>query len=180
MPTTLDIHKVTADIDLQRKRMEAARKRFTGLGANELGARLAVRRAGLPAPAPLPMIIWQGWSSATGPGGIIDYTVGVLNPSTTDEVWLFAHVFVGPANFVADPGAAVQAVDARFPRLTQPAFPGLHVAAGASASLNFQMEVPSSMQTSNYVGNTLLFRVDWHDVGTYLDRGCWLFGVGPQ
>lgn len=181
MPTTIDIHKIAADIDLQRKRHEGPNRRFTSLNPADLGARLVARRAGLPVPAPLPMITWQGWSGSTSAGGVIDYTVGILNPSVTDEVWLFAHVFVGPANFVADPGAAVQAVDARFPRLTQPAFPGLQVAAGATTSLSFQLRVPGDTEPSNYLGNTFLFRPDWHDVGAYLDRGCWPFGVGgPQ
>jgi len=181
MPTTLDLHKITADIDIQRKRMESSHKRFTSLSPGELGARVLARRAGLPLPVPVPMIVWQGWSGSVAPGSLIDYTVGILNPSTTDEVWLLAHAFVGPANFVADPGAAVQAVDPRFPRLSEPAFPGLNVGAGATVSLHFQMRVPASIEPSNYLGNTFLFRPDWHDVGTYLDRGCWPFGVSaPQ
>lgn len=181
MPTNLDIHKIAAEIDLHRKRMDGGNRRFTSLNPGELGARLLVRRAGMPVPAALPMITWQGWSGSTTAGGVIDYTVGILNPSPTDEVWLFVHAFVGPANFIADPGAAVQAVDPRFPRLTEPAFPGLHLAAGATASLNFQLRVPGAVEPSNYLGNTFLFRPDWHDVGAYLDRGCWPFGVGgPQ
>ncbi|MBK7827142.1 hypothetical protein [Nannocystis sp.] len=181
MPATIDIQKFVADIDLHRKRMQGTNRRFTGLDAGALAARLAVRRAGLPVAAPLPMITWQGWSSSTSAGGIIDYTVGIANPSASDEVCLFAHAFVGPANFIADPGMAVQAVDPRFPRLTEPAFAGLQIAAGATASLNFQLRVPSETEPSNYLGNTFLFRADWHDVGTYLDRGFWPFGVGgPQ
>ncbi len=179
MPTTLDLHKIVADINIHRKRFEAPDKRFTSLEASELGARVVARRAGLPLPVPTPMIVWQGWSSFASAGGIIDYSFGVLNPSTTDEIWLFAHAFVGPANFIADPGAAVQAVDPRFSRLTQPAFPGLQIAPGATASLSFQMQIPLGMEPSNYLGNTFLFRADWHDVGAYLDRGCWPFGVNP-
>lgn len=180
MPS-IEIPKLLADIELHRKRAESTKMRFTGLTEGQLGARLFARRAGAPIPVALPMIMWQGWSGGTAPGGSIQYSFGILNPSATDEVCLFAHAFVGPANFVSDPGAAVQAVDPRFPRLSEPAFPGLMLAAGATASLSFDLRVPSEIEPSNYLGNTLLFRADWHDVGVYLDRGFWPFAVsGPQ
>lgn len=180
MPTSIDIHKIATDIEAQRKRAEAAKLRFTGLTEPQLGARLLARRAGMPVPAALPMIVWQGWSGAAAPGGTIHYNFGILNPSASETIWLFAHAFVGPANFVSDPGAAVQAVDPRFARLTEPAFPGLSIAAGATATLSFEMPVPARIEASNYMGNTFLFRADWHDVGAYLDRGFWPFAVGPQ
>lgn len=171
-----DIRKILTEIDHARAAATAKKLSFTGLKENQLVARMNAAGARALAPA-LPMIVWQSWNSATTPGGTISYNVGIHNPSPDLQVWLFAHVFVGPANFVADPGAAVQAVDPRFPRLTEPPFDGLHIAAGATASLSFSLAVPADVEVSNYIGNTFLFRADWHDVGVYLDRGVFVFGV---
>ncbi|MBK8262461.1 MAG: hypothetical protein IPK80_14155 [Nannocystis sp.] len=171
-----DLTKLVSSIQRAKSTADAKKLRFTGLSEAQLNARLnapALRSLG----AAPPMIVWQSWSSITTPGGSISYNVGIHNPAG-EQVWLFAHVFVGPANFVADPGAAVQAVDARFPRLTEPAFDGLRIPAGGDASLSFQVDVPANVQQSNYLGNTFLFRADWHDVGVYLDRGVFIFGVG--
>ena len=173
-----DIRKILTEIDHARAAADAKKLRFTGLKEGQLVARMNAAGGTTRAlSAALPMIVWQSWSSSTTPGGTISYNVGIHNPSPDLQIWLFAHVFVGPANFVADPGAAVQAVDPRFPRLTEPPFDGLHIAAGATASLSFSLNVPADAEVSNYIGNTFLFRADWHDVGVYLERGVFVFGV---
>jgi hypothetical protein len=61
-------------------------------------------------------------------------------------------------------------VDTRFPRLTEPIFAGLTLAAGASATISFALQVPTTVERTNYLGNSCLMRFNWHDVGTYLDR----------
>src|SRR5262245_13765277 len=84
--------------------------------------------------------------------------------------WLFAHVWVGSGNPDRNVGTFLSNIDTRFPRLTQPTFSGLTLAAGASAILNFTLKIPSSVEKTNYIGNSCLMQFNWHDVGTYLDR----------
>lgn len=172
-------NKVLPEIDLQRKKADAAKMRFTALNEQQLTARVTPRSLpGQPIPVALPMIVWQAWFGAANPGSTVGYSFGIYNPSPMQQSWLFAHAFVGPANFVWDPGHAVQAVDNRFPRLSEPVFPGLDVGAGATTSLHFDLTVPMGIEPSNYLGNTFLFRAEWHDVGAYIDRGLWPFAVG--
>jgi hypothetical protein len=96
------------------------------------------------------MVIFQSWTSGASAGGTIKYTIGIYNPDPVDAMWMFGHVFVGPANSVSDIGAALLAVDTRFPRLTMPAFAGLTIAPGTTATLSYAIHVPTSVQPSNY------------------------------
>ena len=124
-----------------------------------------------------PMIVSQSWSGSAAPGGTINYSLGIYNPDPQQRVWLYAHVLVGPANMVPDVGSALQTVDARFPRLTLPAFPGLTLAPGAATTLQFSVAVPSNIDKSNYLGNTFLFQANYDDVGQYFDRSVFPFEV---
>ncbi|HET9437477.1 MAG TPA: hypothetical protein VFO64_04695, partial [Gaiellaceae bacterium] len=92
-------------------------------------------------------------------------------------IWLFVHLFVGPGNMVANTGAALAPVDDRFARLTLPEFDGLQIASGATESLTFKLPVPAGVEQSNYLGNSFLFQSVWHDPGTYIDRGIFVFEV---
>ena len=155
------------------RKQEATAKRegwnYTSISEDELAAKLNRVHS--------PMIVFQGWSSFTSPGGSISYTVGVYNPDPQASSSLYAHVFVGPANMAPDVSTALSAVDPRFPRLTMPAFFGLTVAAGATASLQFSVAVPGNVERTNYLGNTFLFQGNYFDVGIYLDRSVFPFGV---
>jgi hypothetical protein len=123
-----------------------------------------------------PMIVSQSWG-ATIPGGTVTYNLGIYNPDPTTAIWLFAHVWVGSGNTDPVTGTFLSNVDARFPRLTQPAPTGLTLAPGASATLTFAVKVPASVEKTNYIGNSCLMRLNWHDTGTYLDRGVFVFAV---
>ena len=123
-----------------------------------------------------PMIVSQSWGSTT-PGGTFNYTVGIYNPDPAQAIWLFAHVWVGSGNVDPVVGTFLSNVDARFPRLTEPKFAGLSIPAGGSAQLTFSIKVPAGVEKSNYIGNSALMRFNWHDVGTYLDRGVFVFNV---
>jgi hypothetical protein len=178
MPTSDIRNKVLPEIDVQRKKAEDAKLRFTSLNEQQLTARLLPRSApAMPHPMVTAMIVWQSWTGTTSPGGSITYSFGVYNPLPGPQSWLFAHAFIGPANFIHQPGIAVQSIDTRFPRLSEPGFPGLDVGPGATATLHFEMRIPTAIEPSNYLGNTFLFRADWHDVGAHVDRGCWPFAV---
>lgn len=155
------------------RKQEATAKRegwnYTSISEDELAVKLSRVHS--------PMIVFQGWSSFTSPGGSISYSVGIYNPDPQARGSLYAHVFVGAANMAPDISTAVTAVDPRFPRLTMPAFFGLTVAPGATATLQFSVAVPSNVEKTNYLGNTFLFQATYHDVGIYLDRGVFPFGV---
>jgi hypothetical protein len=113
----------------------------------------------------------------TNPGGTVNYNLGIWNPDPTQAIWLFAHVWVGSGNVDPTPGTFLLNVDPRFPRLTEPAFDGLTIASNASATLSFALKVPNTVEKTNYLGNSCLIGVNWHDVGRYLDRGVFVFAV---
>src|SRR2546423_1722022 len=93
---------------------------FTALSDDQLREKL--RRTNTP------MIVGEGWSGSTTAGGTIGYSVSVTNPDPISRDSMYVHVFIGPANTVSDVGAALQIVDTRFPRLTQPTVFGLTLA----------------------------------------------------
>lgn len=123
-----------------------------------------------------PMIVFQGWNS-TNPGGTVNYNVGIFNPDPTQAIWLFSHVWVGSGNVDPITGTFLLNVDSRFPRLTQPAFFGLQLAPGATGTLSFSLKVPTTVEKTNYLGNSCLMQFNWHDIGTYLDRSVFVFAV---
>ncbi len=122
------------------------------------------------------MIVSQGWNSTT-PGGTINYNLGIYNPDPTQAIWLFAHVWIGSGNVDPVTGTFLLNVDTRFPRITQPQLDGLSLAPGASSVLKFSFKVPATIEKTNYIGNSCLMNFNWHDVGTYLDRGVFVFAV---
>jgi|tagenome__1003787_1003787.scaffolds.fasta_scaffold20392833_1 hypothetical protein len=154
------------------RRSEQARDEglnFTAMTEEQLVAKLGKARS--------PMIISQSWSGGTTSPGALSYSLGIFNPDPDQRIWLFVHVFVGPANVAPDVGDALQAVDVRFPRLTEPAFSGFSIDAGATNSLSFSLDVPAGVQPSNYLGNAFLFAATWHDPAEYLDRSLFVFSV---
>jgi len=123
-----------------------------------------------------PMIVFQGWNSTT-PGGIVNLDVGLYNPDPTLAIWLFAHVWVGSGNIDPTVGTFLLNVDTRFPQLTEPAFSGLDLAAGASATLSYALKVPATVEKTNYLGNTCLMQFNWFNVGLDLERANFVFAV---
>lgn len=123
-----------------------------------------------------PMIVSQGWNDAA-PGGTVNYSLGIYNPDPTQAIWLFANVWVGSGNVDPVAGTFLLNVDTRFPRLTEPRFSGLILAAGASATLTFDLAIPAGVEKTNYLANSCLMSFNWHDVGTYLDRSVFVIAV---
>lgn len=156
--------------EVERRRQEAEREglNFTAPTAEQIRRKLSRTNS--------PWIVFQTWYPAS-PGGTVNYDVGINNPDPDRWIWLFVHVFVGPANVAPDVGDAVNAVDSRFPRLTLPRFDGLTIDPGDTQVLSFALDVPAGIEPSNYLGNSILFQSTWHDVGTYLDRGLFVFEV---
>jgi hypothetical protein len=157
------------EIEKRRAAAESEGLNFTAPTEDQLLKKLRGDRS--------PSIYFQGWSGAASPGGTIAYSLGITNPDPTPWVWLFVHLFIGPANLASDVDEAVSAVDSRFPRLTLPSFDGLQLAPGASQSLSFSIQVPSGIEPSNYFGTSFLFQSLWHDPTVNLDRSFFVFEV---
>ena len=47
----------------------------------------------------------------------------------------------------------------------------------ASASFSFTLKIPNGVEKTGYFGNTVLQQLNFHDVGKYLDRSVFFFGV---
>jgi hypothetical protein len=154
---------------IAKHKRENKEENFTSLSDEEVVAKLKRVKS--------PMIVSQGWGGTT-PGGTFNYSIGLLNPDPIAASSLYVHVWVGSGN--ADPtvGTFLLNVDPRFPRLTQPAAFGVTLpASGGSTTLNFSIKVPATAEKSNYIGNSCLMRLSYHDIGQYLDRGCFPFSV---
>lgn len=155
----------------QQKKLVKKGEGFTAVTAEDIERKLQRTNS--------PMIVSQSgsWTGSTPRGGTFTYNLGLYNPDPTQAVWLFTHVWVGSGNVDPTVGTFLLNVDTRFPRLTLPGFAGLTLAPGASTVLNFTMSVPSTVDRTNYIGNSCLMQFNWHDVGTYLDRGVFVFTV---
>ena len=124
-----------------------------------------------------PFLGMIAWSKQTPPGARVDLSVFVFNSDTNPTPDIYIHVWVGSGNIDQNIGTFLLNVDPRFPRLTEPAFDGLTIASNASATLSFALKVPNTVEKTNYLGNSCLIGVNWHDVGRYLDRGVFVFAV---
>jgi hypothetical protein len=162
------VRDILKEVEAQAKEFDRKGMTYVALDEEQVRRKLARAKS--------PMIVSQGWSGAA-PGGTVNYSVNIRNPDPGPWVWVFAHVFVGPANMIVDPGQALAVADARFPRLTQPAFAGLSLAVNETKQLNFALPIPAGITPTSYQGNTFVYQADWHDVGDYLDRGTFVFQV---
>ena len=154
---------------IEKHKRENKEEHFTSLTPEQIEEKL--KRVNSPA------IVSQGWSSTTV-GGTFNYTVGLYNPDATNASDLYVHVWVGSANVDPTTGTFLLNVDTRFPRLTQPPPFGVSLAAaGGNTSLTFAIKVPTTVEKTNYLGNSCLMRLNYHDIGQYLDRGSFPFTV---
>jgi len=161
------IQRIQQAIDKHRR--EHKEENFTSVTPEEIARKLKRVKS--------PIITGQSWTGSTMPGGSINYTVGIFNPDPVQWKDLFAHVWIGSGNVDPTIGTFLGNVDARFPRLTEPKFNGLVIAPGASATLSFVLKVPPSVEKTNYLGNSCLIQPNFQDIGVYLDRGLFVFGV---
>ena len=125
-----------------------------------------------------PMIVGQSWNNTAAVGGSINYSVIVYNPDPVTVSNLVLYNWVGAGNSDANTGTFLANADTRFARQVQPSSSvGQTLATGASVTLTFAIKIPATADKTYYLGNSCLFRLDFHDIGTYLDRGAFIFGV---
>lgn len=67
--------------------------------------------------------------------------------------------------------------DPRFPTYAQEAPIGFSLAPGESRTFSFTLSVPQNIERTGYLGNVVVQRLSFYDVGTYFDRGCFFFNV---
>jgi len=115
-----------------------------------------------------PYIYAQSWTSGTTIGASAYYTVYVSNPDPVGYNPVFVSVFFGAANFLDDIAEALAGRDDRWPYLSTSPF-GL--AAAATTSKTFNYSVPTGIAVSTYLGNSLVWKGEYHDKGSYFDRG---------
>ena len=160
---------INAEIEKQKKKREKSGETFVSLTPEELNQKLQRAES--------PMIVWQSWNNTAPIGGTINYSVGVSNPDPFAWGTLAVAVSVGNRNPITSNDLFLSDFDRRFPTLAQPPTTGFSLAAGASTSFSFALKVPAGIEKTGYFGNSVLQQLNFHDVGKYLDRGVFFFGV---
>ncbi|MCU1267912.1 MAG: hypothetical protein JWM21_4230 [Acidobacteria bacterium] len=163
------IETIEAEVEKEKKKREKSGETFTSLTREQLDEKL--RRA------ESPMIVWQSWNNTAPIGGLINYSVGVMNPDPFAWGTLAVAVSVGNRNPITSSDIFLSDFDRRFPTLAQPATIGFSLGPGASTSFSFALRIPAGVEKTGYFGNSVLQQISFHDVGKYLDRGVFFFGV---
>lgn len=153
--------RIMAENEFREREAQARGDRFESLDEENLVRKLTGETSNSP------FFNFQSWSSGS-PGGTITYTAGIFNPDAVSYSGfsLFGFLFFGPANFIQNNDTALLGVDDRFPRYMQ----SLGVAANASTSARFAVDIPAGITPGEYLGNCFLVRRDSFDVGDYFDR----------
>jgi hypothetical protein len=120
------------------------------------------------------MILSQGWTNTAPPGGTINYSVGIGNPDPIEWVNLAVSVSIGNRNPIVNNDEFLTAFDPRFPTYAKIE---VFLAPGAFTTQSFELTIPASVEKTGYFGNSALLQISFHDVGQYLDRGCFFFDV---
>ena len=167
------IAAIEAEIAKARTRREKSGETFTSLTREELEAKLKRAES--------PMIVWQSWNNTVPPGGAINYSVGVSNPDPVSWGALSVSVSIGNRNPITSNDIFLSNFDSRFPTLAQPPTTGFALgpvgSTTASMSFSFVLNVPVGIEKTGYFGNTTLQQLNFFDVGKYLDRAAFFFGV---
>jgi hypothetical protein len=114
-----------------------------------------------------PFIYAQSWSSGTTPGSTANYTIYVRNPDPDAYFPFYVTIFFGLGNFFAADEAWIGR-DKRWPEFSSDR---TYFPANSDRSFSFSYTVPTGLPLGTYNGNSVLWRGEWHDVGTAFDRG---------
>jgi hypothetical protein len=115
-----------------------------------------------------PYIYAQGWTSGTGIGSAATYQLWVSNPDPTAYFPVFVTIYFGLGNFADDVAEAVAGHDPKWPYVSSDR---TFLAAGGTMNPTFNYTVPMGILAGTYLGNSVLWGGQWHDKGTYFDRG---------
>ncbi len=158
-----EVEQRREEIALLREAAQQQGRAFSGLSEEALVSKVRGESSNSP------YIYAQSWSSATAPGTTAYYSVYVANPDPGGYYPLFVAIFFGAANFLDDIGEGLSGRDTRWPYLSSPPF--VLAGGGATTTQNISYTTPTGVPPSTYVGNSVLWRGMFHDIGSYLDRG---------
>jgi hypothetical protein len=119
-----------------------------------------------------PYIFAQMWTSAATPGTSAIYRVYVQNPDPFGYFPFYASIYYGLGNFLGV-GEGWVGRDLRWPGMSSER---TVLPASTSQSFDFNYKVPT-VPLGTYNGNAVIWRGEWHDVGTSFDRGSFDFKV---
>lgn len=160
--------KILRDLELMEQETRGRGLSFSRLTEEQLVKKLRGETANSP------FITGQGWTSGTTPGNAASYSVSVYNPDPTGYYPIFVSIFFGLFNFLPneDIGEGIAGYLPAWPYMSTEPF---NLASATSANKTFQYVTPSTAPRTTYTGNAILWRGEYHDIGTYYDRG--LFNV---
>jgi hypothetical protein len=115
-----------------------------------------------------PYIYSQSWTGAASGGSPGYYALWAANPDPVGHYSVFATIFFGLANFLSDLGAGIGARDTRWPYISSE---GVALPSGGTINPRFTYTTPVGLSAGTYLGNAVLWRGDYHDIGQYFDRG---------
>jgi hypothetical protein len=156
-----------ADLARQRKNHEEKGEVFIGL--TKEGFERKMKRV------ESPMIGGQSWTASAAPGGTINFSV--WNPDPFGWQNLAVSVSIGNRNAIVSNDEFMTTFDGRFPTYAKPQPFGFSLAAGAQANQAFALKIPAGIEKAQYFGNACLLKMDFFDVGKYLDRALFFFEV---
>lgn len=160
--------KLLSEIADFEKRAKEEGLEFTSLSKKEIIDKLLGKTS------KSPFIYYQGWTSGGHPGQTRSYNVGIHNPDSFTQVWLFVSVFFGIANFLPDIGVGLCGRYYQWPVLSSGMF---NLSAGQSTTKSFSYTIPNDISLTTYLGNSVLWKWHPHDIGQYFDRGCFYLNV---
>jgi hypothetical protein len=158
---------VAREVTRLRERIEALRSQardrglaFSALTDEQLDRK--VRRE----TAHSPFIVGQAWTSGTTPGSAATYRVYIQNPDPNGYYPVYATMFFGLGNFFGVDESWVGR-DKRWPEFSSEA---TVLSANSNADFLFSYTTPT-VPLGTYLGNVVLWRGEFHDVGVSFDRG---------
>jgi hypothetical protein len=168
--------RILEAIENEKEESRRGDENFSAITPDDIGKGLGEAKA--------PFLSGFAWTKGAAPGGRIELRVFIWNSESTPVSDIYVHVWVGTGNVDPAVGTFLLNVDARFPRLTRPEYPGLGEGDPHTfplppglKRLNFSLTLPSPLEESVYLGNICLMRLASHDVGQYLGRGSFPFAV---
>ena len=163
------IKKIQQAIEEEKSRYQDQNLTFIALKPKDIETKLKRMKS--------PFLIYHAWTGSVPAGGTVSNNVGVWNPDPTQVFGVFAHSWVGSGDVDPVVGTFLLNVDTRFPRLTEPQYPGLLDPSPPVHDFSLPLKVPNGVQKTNYLVNVCLMRLGFLDVGVFLDRSGVAFRV---
>jgi hypothetical protein len=163
-----EVEQRLREIALLKEETQQQGLAFSSLSEEELSRKIKSASSGSP------YVYAQAWISGTSPGSSASYTVYIANPDAVGYYPMFVSIFFGAANFLDSAGIGEALADGNFnmdtgwPYMSTRPF---SLAAGATTNQSFSYTTPTGVPLTTYIGNSVVWRGQYHDQGVYFDRG---------